>query len=71
MLISQLFISKSRKIDFELSILFQDLANVPLVSGNYHIKWKIKYADLPSGSTPRLVFLNAVVLPVRDELRKV
>ncbi|CAO3692316.1 unnamed protein product [Umbelopsis ramanniana] len=53
MLISQLFISKSRKIDFELSILFQDLANVPLVSGNYHIKWKIKYADLPNGSTPR------------------
>jgi hypothetical protein len=29
------------------------LANVPLVSGNYHIKWKIKYADAPSGSTAR------------------
>lgn len=53
MLISQLFISKSRKIDFELSVLFQDLANVPLVSGNYHIKWKIKYADASSGSTAR------------------
>ncbi|KAJ2956551.1 hypothetical protein NQZ79_g7604 [Umbelopsis isabellina] len=62
MLISQLFISKSRKIDFELSILFQDLANVPLVSGNYYIKWKIKYADAPSGSTARAPITDHNVL---------
>ncbi|CAO3673137.1 unnamed protein product [Umbelopsis vinacea] len=62
MLISQLFISKSRKVDFELSVLFQDLANVPLVSGNYHIKWKIKYADAPSGSTARAPITDHNVL---------
>lgn len=52
---SRLFISKSRKIDFELTILIQDLTNVPLVSGLYYVKWKLKNATHTTGSTVRWV----------------
>ncbi|KAI9476085.1 MAG: N-terminal C2 in EEIG1 and EHBP1 proteins-domain-containing protein [Benjaminiella poitrasii] len=55
---SRLFISKNRKIDFELTILIQDLTNVPLVSGLYYVKWKLKNAVHSSGSTVRA--------PIRD-----
>lgn len=56
---SRLFVSKDRKIDFELTILIQDLTNVPLVSGLYYVKWKLKNAAHTSGSTVRYV---AVIL---------
>ncbi|KAI8640339.1 EEIG1/EHBP1 N-terminal domain-containing protein [Parasitella parasitica] len=58
MLFPSLFISKDRKIDFELTILIQDLTNVPLVSGLYYVKWKLKNAAHTSGSTARA--------PIRD-----
>lgn len=51
--LSNLFVSKSRKIDFELTILIQDLTNVPLVSGLYYVKWKLKNATHTNGSTIR------------------
>ena len=47
------FISKHRKLDFEISILIRDLANVPLVSGLYYVKWRIKNASHASGITER------------------
>lgn len=50
---SRLFVSKDRKIDFELTILIQDLTNVPLVSGLYYVKWKLKNAAHTGGSTVR------------------
>lgn len=53
--LSHLFISKSRKIDFELTILIQDLTNVPLVSGLYYVKWRLKNATHSTGSTVRFV----------------
>lgn len=53
--LSHLFIPKNRIIDFELTILIQDLTNVPLVSGLYFVKWKIKNAG-QSGSTVRQVY---------------
>ncbi|EPB87755.1 hypothetical protein HMPREF1544_05415 [Mucor circinelloides 1006PhL] len=55
---SRLFVSKDRKIDFELTILIQDLTNVPLVSGLYYVKWKLKNAAHTGGSTVRA--------PIRD-----
>jgi len=58
MSLSRLFIAKNRKVDFELTVLIQDLTNVPLVSGLYFIKWKLKNTDHSSGSTGRA--------PIRD-----
>ncbi|GAN01448.1 hypothetical protein MAM1_0007c00881 [Mucor ambiguus] len=58
MTFSRLFVSKDRKIDFELTILIQDLTNVPLVSGLYYVKWRLKNAAHTSGSTVRA--------PIRD-----
>ncbi|KAG1176313.1 hypothetical protein G6F70_006430 [Rhizopus microsporus] len=55
---SNLFVSKHRKIDFSINVTIQDLANVPLVSGIYHVKWKLKNAEHTSGSTSRS--------PIRD-----
>ncbi|CAO3626942.1 unnamed protein product [Mucor hiemalis] len=51
--LSRLFVSKSRKIDFELTLLIQDLTNVPLVSGLYFVKWKLKNTIHTNGSTVR------------------
>ncbi|CAO3703994.1 unnamed protein product [Rhizopus stolonifer] len=48
---SSLFVSKHRKLDFSTNITIHDLANVPLVSGLYYIKWKLKNATHASGST--------------------
>lgn len=53
--LSRLFVSKSRKIDFELTLLIQDLTNVPLVSGLYFVKWKLKNTVHTNGSTVRFV----------------
>lgn len=47
------FVSKHRRIDFEISVLIRDLANVPLVSGLYYVKWRIKHASHSSGITER------------------
>jgi hypothetical protein len=51
--LSHLFVSKHRKVEFELNILIQDLTNVPLVSGFFLVKWKIKNADQTNGTTAR------------------
>ncbi|KAI9320401.1 EEIG1/EHBP1 N-terminal domain-containing protein [Dichotomocladium elegans] len=48
-----LFISKHRKVNFEICILIRDLANVPLVSGLYYAKWRLKNASQASGITER------------------
>ncbi|KAI8384445.1 N-terminal C2 in EEIG1 and EHBP1 proteins-domain-containing protein [Radiomyces spectabilis] len=50
---SRLFISSHRKVDFDVSFLIQDLANVPLVSGLYFVKWRIKHASPSNGYTAR------------------
>ncbi|KAI8081880.1 N-terminal C2 in EEIG1 and EHBP1 proteins-domain-containing protein [Gilbertella persicaria] len=55
---TQLFVSKSRRIDFELTLLIQDLTNIPLVSGLYYIKWRLKNTTHTSGTTARA--------PIRD-----
>ncbi|CAO3697915.1 unnamed protein product [Rhizopus microsporus] len=49
---SHLFVSKSRKVPFEVSIIIRDLVNIPLVSGYYYVSWKLKHATHTGGSTP-------------------
>ncbi|CAO3693807.1 unnamed protein product [Rhizopus stolonifer] len=49
---SQLFVSKNRKVNFEIAIIIRDLVNVPLVSGYYYVNWKLKHTSHPAGSTP-------------------
>ncbi|KAL0095367.1 N-terminal C2 in EEIG1 and EHBP1 proteins-domain-containing protein [Phycomyces blakesleeanus] len=51
--LAHFFISKNRKVNFEISILIRDLKNVPLVSGLYHIRWRMKHASHTNGSTQR------------------
>jgi hypothetical protein len=51
--LSHFFISKHRKVDFEVNILLQDLTNVPLVSGFFYVKWKLKNAVHTGGGTAR------------------
>ncbi|KAG2202285.1 hypothetical protein INT47_010733 [Mucor saturninus] len=51
---THLFISKSRKVTFELSLILRDLVNVPLVSGYYYVNWKLKNATHTTGSTARI-----------------
>lgn len=63
---SNLFVSKHRKLDFSIQITIHDLANVPLVSGLYHVKWKLKNASHASGSTMR--FYNSHCLKTIDLL---
>lgn len=50
---THLFISKNRKINFELSLIIRDLVNVPLVSGYYYVNWKLKNASHTTGTTER------------------
>ncbi|GAA5804358.1 N-terminal C2 in EEIG1 and EHBP1 proteins-domain-containing protein [Helicostylum pulchrum] len=51
---THLFISKSRKVNFELSLIIRDLVNVPLVSGYYYVNWKLKNSTHTTGSTARV-----------------
>lgn len=57
---THLFISKNRKVNFELSLIIRDLINVPLVSGYYYVNWKLKNASHTSGTTARYVFVFIV-----------
>lgn len=50
---TNLFVSKNRKVNFELSIIIRDLVNIPLVSGYYYVNWKLKNASHTSGTTER------------------
>ncbi|KAI8367980.1 hypothetical protein EDC96DRAFT_505953 [Choanephora cucurbitarum] len=50
---THLFVSKSRKVNFELSLIIRDLVNVPLVSGYYYVNWKLKNASHTTGTTER------------------
>ncbi|KAL7317366.1 hypothetical protein PS15m_003734 [Mucor circinelloides] len=51
---THLFISKNRKVNFELSLIIRDLVNVPLVSGYYYVNWKLRNASHTTGTTERV-----------------
>jgi hypothetical protein len=58
-----LFISKSRKVNFEVGVIIRDIANVPLVSGSYYVNWKLKHASHPAGSTARYIIVDIECAP--------
>ncbi|KAJ1927439.1 hypothetical protein IWQ60_002946 [Tieghemiomyces parasiticus] len=47
------FISKHRLVAFEVRITLHELINVPLVSGNFFVKWRTKSGTAASGCTER------------------
>ncbi|CAB5385846.1 respiratory complex assembly protein Rmp1 [Rhizophagus irregularis DAOM 181602=DAOM 197198] len=52
----------NRKVQFELEILIEELANVPLVAGLYYIKWKLKNGKKTNGITERaLIKYHSIV----------
>ncbi|KAI7865071.1 N-terminal C2 in EEIG1 and EHBP1 proteins-domain-containing protein [Spinellus fusiger] len=51
--LSNFFVPKHRKVNFEVSIIIRDLTNVPLVSGFYHVRWRMRQATHTSGFTEK------------------
>ncbi|KAG9299573.1 hypothetical protein G9A89_020744 [Geosiphon pyriformis] len=51
--ISHLFVPRGRKVDFQIDILIEDLANVPLLTGLFYVKWNMKCPEKTSGATER------------------
>ncbi|KAJ1661138.1 hypothetical protein IWQ61_000008 [Dispira simplex] len=47
------FISKNRLVHFDVTITLHNLVNVPLVSGTFFAKWRIKNGTTSSGYTRR------------------
>jgi len=56
--LTRLLVPKSRKVDFEVNVFIHDITNVPLVSGVYYVKWKLKYSSSERGFTQKA--------PIRD-----
>ncbi|PKC61632.1 hypothetical protein RhiirA1_348549 [Rhizophagus irregularis] len=62
MSLSSFVIPRNRKVQFELEILIEELANVPLVAGLYYIKWKLKNGKKTNGITERaLIKYHSIV----------
>ncbi|KAL1922547.1 uncharacterized protein VTP21DRAFT_10086 [Calcarisporiella thermophila] len=56
------FISKRKKPVFELTLVVHELANVPLVSGHYSVRWRLKGSAAQSqGETQRAPLRNHCV----------
>lgn len=53
--LSLLFIPRNRKVEFEIEVIIHELTNVPLVTGLYYVKWKLKNSEMPQGLTDRLI----------------
>ncbi|CAG8452380.1 7065_t:CDS:2 [Paraglomus brasilianum] len=51
--LSLLFLPRSRKVEFYVDITVHELVNVPLVTGNYYVKWRLKHGEKTSGSSKR------------------
>ncbi|KAJ1983439.1 hypothetical protein H4R34_001273 [Dimargaris verticillata] len=47
------FISKHRLVGFEVQVTLHELINIPLVSGNFYVKWRIKNGSSSTGYTDR------------------
>ncbi|CAG8602126.1 7588_t:CDS:2 [Paraglomus occultum] len=51
--LSLLFLPRSRKVEFYVDITVHELVNVPLVTGNYYVKWRLQHGEKKSGSSKR------------------
>ncbi|KAI8082957.1 N-terminal C2 in EEIG1 and EHBP1 proteins-domain-containing protein [Halteromyces radiatus] len=52
--LTHLFISKHRKVHFDIAIVIRDLVNIPLVSGLFFVNWRMKNASQTYGATVRV-----------------
>ncbi|ORZ26232.1 N-terminal C2 in EEIG1 and EHBP1 proteins-domain-containing protein [Absidia repens] len=52
--LTHLFISKHRKVHYDIAVVIRDLVNIPLVSGLFFVSWRIKNASHAYGATARL-----------------
>ncbi|KAI8336138.1 N-terminal C2 in EEIG1 and EHBP1 proteins-domain-containing protein [Chlamydoabsidia padenii] len=52
--LTHLFISKHRKVHFDVAVVIRDLVNIPLVSGLFFVNWRIKNATNAYGGTARV-----------------
>ncbi|KAI9228391.1 MAG: N-terminal C2 in EEIG1 and EHBP1 proteins-domain-containing protein [Piptocephalis tieghemiana] len=59
--VQRIFSSKARKLCFRTHISLHDLSNVPLLTGEYHVRWKIKAASVQQGRTHRSDLHNHIV----------
>ncbi|SAM00710.1 hypothetical protein [Absidia glauca] len=51
--LSHFFISKHRKVEYEINLVIQDITNIPLVSGSYFVKWRLRNATHSTGVTTK------------------
>ncbi|RIA97683.1 N-terminal C2 in EEIG1 and EHBP1 proteins-domain-containing protein [Glomus cerebriforme] len=51
--LSLLLVPKNRKVEFEIEVLIQELANVPLVTGLYYVKLRLQNGEKPNAVTSR------------------
>jgi hypothetical protein len=51
----RIFTAKARQLRFHVDISLPDLSNVPLLEGEYQIKWKLKAASVQHGKTHKWV----------------
>ncbi|UZO15052.1 uncharacterized protein OCT59_006489 [Rhizophagus irregularis] len=51
--LSLLLVPKNRKVEFEVEVFIQELANVPLVTGLYYVKLKLKNGEKSNSMTSR------------------
>ncbi|RUS17775.1 hypothetical protein BC938DRAFT_476164, partial [Jimgerdemannia flammicorona] len=59
--LTHIFVPKNRRVDFELHIRVHDLTSIPLVTGFYSIKWRLKHASVTYGATNRAPIKNHAV----------
>ncbi|KAI8068541.1 N-terminal C2 in EEIG1 and EHBP1 proteins-domain-containing protein [Gongronella butleri] len=59
--LTHLFISKNRKVLFDITVVIRDLVNVPLVSGLFFVTWRIKHASQQNGTTLRAPIKNHAI----------
>ncbi|CAG8587059.1 12488_t:CDS:2 [Acaulospora morrowiae] len=53
--LSLLFVPRNRKVEFEVEIIIHELTDVPLVTGLYYVKWKLRNSERPQGMTERVI----------------
>ncbi|KAI8335807.1 EEIG1/EHBP1 N-terminal domain-containing protein [Chlamydoabsidia padenii] len=52
--LTHMFVSKHRKVLFDIAVVIRDLVNIPLVSGLFFVNWRIKNASYAYGTTERI-----------------
>ncbi|CAG8713466.1 25013_t:CDS:2 [Dentiscutata erythropus] len=52
--LSQLFIPRNRKVEFDVEFIIHELTNIPAISGLYYVKWRLKNGNKRRDVTRRV-----------------